>query len=151
MSESVQTNWTGKWHGSIEAYPEGEAGHGWNVTLEIGEYPTIADMCTVWRSVFTENGTIRAVKDYRFCRGCGIDDLYIDEGANVTIAAQWIKDVLVSPFKYKGVFALSSMRIRGDILEEEIYITEDNPAVDNVVVSVKAQSIHLMRMKRMNT
>jgi hypothetical protein len=149
-SGTVQTNWTGTWRGVMEAYPEGEAGAGWTVTLEIGLYPMEDGSCTVWRSVFSENGTSRGTKDYRFCRGRGAEDLYIDEGGGVTIAAQWISDVLVSPFKYKGVFAVSSMRIRGEILEEEILITDDTPAVENVVVSVRARSIHLMTMSRVS-
>ncbi|CAF3735461.1 unnamed protein product [Rotaria sp. Silwood1] len=147
-SGTVQTNWTGTWYGVVEAYPEGETGAGWNVTLEIGTYPIVGDSCTIWRSIFTENGILQATKDYRFCRGRDPDDLFIDEGGGVKIAAQWINDVLVSPFKYKGVFAVSSMRMRGNILEEEILITDDNPSIENVVVSVRARSIHLMTMRR---
>ena len=146
----VQTNWTGTWRGVIQAHPEGQAGNGWTVTLEIGPYPVEDGSCTVWRSLFSENGTSRGTKDYRFCRGRGAEDLYIDEGGGVTIAAQWISDVLVTPFKYKGVFAVSSMRIRKEILEEEILITDDTPSVENVVVSVRAQSIHLMTMSRVS-
>jgi hypothetical protein len=149
-SGRVQTHWTGTWHGILEAYPEGEAGAGWNVTLEIGIYPVVNDSCTIWRSIFTDNGTLQATKDYRFCRGRIDDDLFIDEGGGVKIAAQWINDVLVSPFKYKGVFAVSSMRMRGEILEEEILITDDNSSIEGVVVSVRAHSIHLMTMRRMS-
>lgn len=146
--DHVQTNWTGMWYGTVEAYPEGETGTGWNVTLEIGPYPATDYTCTVWRSIFSEHGVIQTTKDYRFCRGCGADDLYIDEGGNVTIGSRWIADVLVSPFKYKGVYAVDQMRMRGDILEEEILITDDNPAIDNVVVSVRPQSIHMMRFRK---
>jgi hypothetical protein len=147
-SRNRQTNWTGTWHGVIEAYPEGEAGSGWNVTLEIGSYPMVDNSCTIWRSIFSEYGVVQGTKDYRFCRGYGVDDLYTDEGGGVTIGARWINNVLVSPFKYKDVFAISSMRMRGDILEEEIIITDDNPAKENVVVSVRPKSIHLMTMKK---
>ncbi|CAM4836834.1 unnamed protein product, partial [Rotaria magnacalcarata] len=133
FSESgiTQSNWTGTWHGVLEAYPEGEQGSGWNVTLEIGLYPMTDGACTIWRSR-------------------GADDLFIDEGSGVTISAQWINDVLVSPFKYKGVFAVSSMRMRGDILEEEILITEDKPGIEDVVVSIRANSIHRMKMRRIS-
>ncbi|CAF3703825.1 unnamed protein product [Rotaria sp. Silwood1] len=37
-SENVQTNWAGTWHGTPEAYPGGELGHGWNMTMKIGPY-----------------------------------------------------------------------------------------------------------------
>ncbi|CAF4309044.1 unnamed protein product [Rotaria socialis] len=152
LSESgtTQTNWTGTWHGVLEAYPEGEQGSGWNVTLEIGPYPMTDGACTIWRSTLLENNIRQGLKDYRFCRGRGADDLFIDEGSGVTISAQWINDVLVSPFKYKGVFAVSSMRMRGDVLEEEILITEDKPGIEDVVVSIRANSIHLMKMRRIS-
>lgn len=134
----------------MEAYPEGEIGHQWNVTLEIGSYPSSDFTCTKRRSIFTMNGTVQGIKDYRFCRGCGEEDLYIDEGNDVTIRCKWINDVLVSPFKYQGFYAISMMRMRGDILEEQILITDDIPAEDNRVVSVKSKSLHLMTMKRIS-
>ena len=146
------TNWTGTWFGAMEAYPDGEAGNGWNVTLEIGLYPEADNSCTIWRSTFTEHGIVQTIKDYRFCRGCGADDLYIDEGGGVTIGARWIHDVLVSPFKYKGVYAVSMMRMRGIILEEEILITDDPPiSSEDVVVSARPNSIHLMRMQKLSS
>jgi len=152
MSESgtVQTNWTGTWHGVVEAYPEGQLGAGWNVTWEIGSYPMVDNSCTIWRAIYTENGTVQAIKDNRFCRGRGSDDLFIHESGGGKVAVQWINDVLVSPMKFNGVFAVVSMRMRGDTLEEEILITDDNPGIQNVLVSVRAHSIHSIRMKRMS-
>ncbi|CAF1295098.1 unnamed protein product [Rotaria sordida] len=149
-SSIAQTNWTGTWYGVVEAYPEGETGSGWNVTLEIGPYPIVAESCTKWRSTFTKNGVVQTIKDYRFCRGRGAEELYIDEGGGVTIAEQWINDVLVSSFKYKGVFAIHTMQMRGDILEEQTLITDDNPAIEDVVVSIRARSIHLIKMTRLH-
>ncbi|CAF1323643.1 unnamed protein product [Rotaria sp. Silwood1] len=152
MSKSslAQTNWTGTWYGPMEAYPEGEIGSGWNVTLEIGPYPITDESCTTWRNTFTENGIVQGIKDYRFCRGYGAEDLYTDEGGGVTIAAQWIDDVLVSPFKYKGVFAVHRMQMRNDVLEEETLITDDNQASPEVVVSIRARSIHRIKMKKIS-
>ncbi|CAF3353907.1 unnamed protein product [Rotaria socialis] len=149
-SGTVQTNWTGTWHGTLQAYPEGEIGAGWNTTLEIGPYPMFDGSCTMWRGIFKENGTIKLTKDNRFCRGHGPDDLYFDNGGGGKIAVQWIHNVLVSPFKYNGVFVVASMRMREDILEEEILITGDNPAVQNVTVSIRAHSIHIKTMRRMS-
>ncbi|CAF2813705.1 unnamed protein product [Rotaria sp. Silwood2] len=152
MSKSglEQTNWAGTWNGVMEAYPESELGSGWNVTLEIGPYPMVDESCTKWRSTFTENGVVQAIKDYRFCRGHGAEDLYTDEGGGVTIAAQWINNVLVSPFKYKGVFAVHRMQMRGDVLEEETLIVDDTQASPDVVVSIRAHSIHLIKMKKIS-
>jgi hypothetical protein len=144
----VPTNWTGTWHGVIEAYPEGQFGDGWHKTIVIGSYPMADETCTTWNSTFTEHGVLQLIKDYRFCRGRGATDLYIDEGSGATLAVQWINHVLVSPFKYNGVFTVASMRIRGDTLEEEIIIADDKPGAENSVVSMRAQSIHLIKMKR---
>ncbi|CAF1617767.1 unnamed protein product, partial [Rotaria sp. Silwood1] len=134
-SGTVQTNWTGTWYGMTKAYPEGTLGTGWNVTFDVGPYPMVDNSCTAWRSIFKENGTITLTKNNRFCRGHGPDDLYIEDGGSGSkVAVQWIHNVLVSSFKYQGVFAVASMRMRGDILEEEIIISGDNPAIENVMV-----------------
>ena len=144
----VQTNWTGTWHGVIEAYPEGQLGHGWHKTFVIGSYPMTDETCTIWNSTFTEHGVLQLTKDYRFCRGLGATDLYIDAGSDAILAVQWINDVLVSSFKYKGVFTVASIRMRGNTLEEEIIIADDNPGAENNFVSMRTQSIHLIKMKR---
>ncbi|UJR12792.1 hypothetical protein I4U23_016966 [Adineta vaga] len=52
-SGTVQTNWTGTWHGIVDTYPKGELGYGWNVTWEIGTYPMIDNTCTTWRAIYT--------------------------------------------------------------------------------------------------
>ncbi|CAF3977573.1 unnamed protein product [Rotaria magnacalcarata] len=110
----------------------------------------VDDSCTMWRSIFKENSSIKLTKDNRFCRGHGPDDLYIHDGGGGKIAVQWIHNVLVSPFKYNGVFVIASIRMREDILVEEILIIGDNPAVQNVTLSVRAHSIHIKALKRMS-
>ncbi len=144
----VQTNWTGTWHGVIEAYPEGQLGDGWHKTLVIGTYPMTDETCTILSSTFTEHGVLQLTKDYRLCRGHGATDLYIDEGTGGVLTVQWINDVLIASFKYKGLFTVSSLRMRGDTLEEEIIIAEDKPTTENKVESIRTQSIHLIKMKR---
>ncbi len=144
----VQTNWTGTWHGVVEAYPEGQLGDGWHKTLVIGSYPMADETCTIWNGTFTEHGVMQLIKDYRFCRGRGATDLYVDVGNGAILGVQWINDVLISPFKYNGVFTVSSIRMRGDTLEEEIIIANDKPGVENSIVSMGAQSIHLIKMQR---
>lgn len=66
-------------------------------------------------------------------------------------AVQWINDVLVSPLKYKDAFAVPSIRMRGDTLEEEIIMSDDKPGAENIVVPMRAQSIHRKKMKRITT
>jgi len=38
--------------------------------------------------------------------------------------------------------------MRGDTLEEEIIIADDKPGAENSVVSMRAQSIHLIKLER---
>ncbi|CAF1376429.1 unnamed protein product [Adineta ricciae] len=143
------TNWTGIWYGIIETFPKNELGSGWNVKLEIGNYPMKDFTCTIWKSIFTENDSIKTIKDYQLCRGNHLNDLYIDEGNNVTIKIQWINKMFISSFKYKGVLAISTMKMFENILEEDILIIDDYPADENHVTSLRIQSIHRMKMKRM--
>ncbi|CAF3995165.1 unnamed protein product [Rotaria sp. Silwood1] len=144
----VQTNWTGTWHGVIEAYPEGQLGDGWHKTLVIGPYPMTDETCTILNGTFTEHGVLQLTKDYRFCRGHGATDLYIDAGNGAILAVQWINAVLITAFKHNGVFTVSSIRMRGDTLEEEIIIADDKPGAENNVVSMRTHSIHFIKMKR---
>ena len=145
---TYQTNWTGTWHGVMEAYPEGQLGAGWNATWEIGSYPMVANSCTTWRIVYTENGVVKQNKDNRFCRGSDPDDLFISESGGGKVAVQWINDMAVSPMKSGGVFAVVTLRMHGDTLEEQVLVTDDNPAVPNVIVSMRAHSFHTLRLKR---
>ena len=147
---TYQTNWTGIWHGVMEAYPVGQLGAGWNAMWEIGNYPMVDNSCTKWHIVYTENGVVKQDKDNRFCRGDGPDDLFIRDRSGGKIAVQWINDVAVSPMKSDGVFAVVTLRMRGDTLEEQVLVTDDNPAVPNVIVSVRAHSIHTVKLKQMS-
>ena len=148
-SGTTQTNWTGTWFGTLKTYPTSLGGPELNVTMEIGPYPTVDNSCTVWRNTYEENGIVQHIKDYRFCRGHGADDLYTDEGNNITIAARWIDDVLVAPFKSKGFLVVVYDRMRGDTLEEELLSVEDKPATD-AVVSMRPLAIHLIKLKRVS-
>ena len=147
-SKLVRTNWTGTWHGAIEAYPEGQPGHGWHKTIVIGPYPTADNTCTTWNSTFTQHGVVQLRKDYRFCRGRDAGDLYIDIGSGATLRVQWINDVLISSFKHNGVFGVSSLRLRSDILKEEVINADDKPGVEDTVVSMRTHSIHFIEMKQ---
>jgi hypothetical protein len=75
---------------------------------------------------------VRQVKNYRLCRGAGADDLTIDEGDGTRRTARWIGDVLVSPFKLNDLLLVSSIRLRGVFLEEEILTVQDQPATRGV-------------------
>ncbi|UJR12916.1 hypothetical protein I4U23_017090 [Adineta vaga] len=149
-SGTVQTNWTGTWHGIVDTYPKGELGYGWNVTWEIGTYPMIDNTCTTWRAIYTENDVVQIDKNNQFCRGRDSNDLFIRESGGGKIAVQQIHDELISPFKSQNAFVVVRMRMREDILEEEVLMTDDNPAIENVIVSLRIQSVHKIKMKRMS-
>ncbi|CAF1286395.1 unnamed protein product [Didymodactylos carnosus] len=149
--DTPSSSWTGNWSGSLKTYPLNVTGSGWNVAMEIGPYPTTDGECTIWRTTYSENGTLQALKAYRLCRGRGADDLYIDEDNDVKIKAQWINNALVSAFKYKGVILFTNMRMLGDILEEEMLTVDDKPAIEDAVQSMPALSIHINTMRRVGT
>lgn len=86
----------------------------------------------------------------RFCRIYGADDLYLEDGGGVPVGVPWINDVLVSPFKYMGVFHIASLRMRGDILEEELITTDGNPTEENIMVSVQPNRIHSKRTRKLS-
>ena len=144
----VQIDWTGTWHGTIETYPEGQVGQGWHKTMIIGSYPMTDETCTTWNSTFTEHGVVRLTKDYRFCRGRNATDLYVDAGSAGTLTVQQFNGAFVAPFKHMGLFTVSTLRIRGDTLEEEILMVDDKPGAKDTLVSMRALSVHLIKMKR---
>ena len=87
------------------------------------------------------------VKDYKLCRGTGASDLYIDEGG-VRLAVRIIGDALVCFFKADDVLLVSTMRLRGEVLEEEILTVDDKPAIKGVqpMVPKGIQRIELKRV-----
>ncbi|CAF0993761.1 unnamed protein product [Adineta steineri] len=150
VSGTIQTNWTGIWHGMVKTYPEGQLGDGWNVTWEIGAYPLVDNSCTTWRIIYTQNGAVQIDKNNHFCRGRGSNDLFIRDSGGGKIAVQQVNDGLVSPFKSQDAFVVVRMQMREDTLEEEVLMTDDNPAIENAIVSLRLQSIHKIKMKRMS-
>lgn len=146
----VQTDWSGTWQGTVRTYPEGQIGDGWQKSIVIGPYPTADGTCTTLNSTFTNDGTVQLTKDYRLCRGQSASDLYIDAGSHGKLEVQWMSDVLVSPFKQGGMFVISNLRMRGNFLEEEIIMVNDNPGDGNNLVSIRASSMHQIKMKRID-
>jgi len=123
---------SGVWQGRLTNVPALPGAAPVNVTVEIGPLPAADGGCTPWRTVYVEGGTVRQVKDYRLCRGSGAEDLYLDEGDGTRLVARWIGEVLVLPFKVGDALVVSSIRLRGVFLEEEILTVQDRPAVQGV-------------------
>lgn len=117
------------------------------VTMELGDIPTTDGSCVPWKTTYTERDTVRGVKDYRLCRGTGARDLYVDEGGGVRLASQLLGDVLTSAFKVGKAFLVTHLRVRGDVLEEEIFSMTDVPATDGIV-SVPMTSVQRLTLRR---
>lgn len=122
---------SGVWQGRLTNIPALSGAAPVDVTMEIGPLP--ADRgCAMWRTTYAEGGTVRQVKDYRLCRGSSAGELFIDEGEGTRLTTRWIGAVLVTPFKSGDALLVSSIRMRGVFLEEEILTVQDRPAARGV-------------------
>ena len=140
-------NWEGKWKGTLKNLPAKPDAPVVEVIREIGAFPTMDNTCSMFKTTYSEGGAVKQVKDYKLCRGTGADDLYIDEGNGTKLAAKLIGDALVSVFKYDNILLISTMRLRGETLEEEILTVDDKPAIKGVV-SMNAKGIQRIELKR---
>jgi hypothetical protein len=145
---AAHQNWAGTWRGTLTNLPPRAGSAPVDVTMEIGPFPAADNTCATWRTTYAEAGQARGVKDYRLCRGTGPDDLFIDEGDGVKLTARWIGDVLVSPFKYDNLLLVTEMRLRGDVLEEEILVVDDQPAAKGVV-PLRPRSLQRIVLRRL--
>jgi hypothetical protein len=142
------SRWTGTWHGSLVNVPARANVVPVDVTMEIGPMPSSDRRCAMWKTTYREGGEVKGIKDYQLCRGEGADDFYVDEGG-VKLSARWIGDALVSPFKVGNLLLVSTTRLRGDVLEEEILTIDDAPATEGVV-PMKARSIQRLTLTRVS-
>lgn len=140
-------DWSGTWRGALVNFPQRPGAPTVEVTMEIGPFPTADNTCTPWKTTYSEGGAVKAVKDYKLCRGTGPDDLFIDEGDGVKLTARLIGDVLVAPFKYDNLLLISQTRLRGDTLEEEILTVDDQPAIKGVV-ALRPRTIQRLTLRR---
>ena len=132
-AQSGVAEWAGVWRGALVNLPLRAGAPTVDVTREIGPLPSADSTCGLWRTTYAEAGVTKGVKDYQLCRGAGPDDLYLDEGGGVRLSARWIGDVLVSPFKFDDLLLVSTIRLRGEVLEEEILTAGDKPAVSGAL------------------
>ncbi|MEI6243886.1 MAG: hypothetical protein WCQ64_02470, partial [Acidobacteriota bacterium] len=73
--------------------------------------------------------------------------LYTDEGGGVKLTTRWIGGVLVSPFRVDNLLLVVETRLRGDVLEEEIFTIDDQPQVKGVQ-PLKPRSIQRLTLRR---
>jgi hypothetical protein len=88
-------------------------------------------------------------KEYRLCHGPAAGELEVDEGNGVRLASRLVADTLVTPFKYGQLLLLSSTRLRGEVLEEEIVTVDDKPAVEGPL-SLHARGIQRITLRRVS-
>ncbi len=139
--------WEGKWTGKLTNIPAKPDAPQVEVTREIGPFPAGDNTCSTWKTTYSEGGAVKQVKDYKLCRGTGPADLYIDEGNGIKLPARVLGDSLVSPFKYDNVLLISTMRLRGEVLEEEILTVDDKPATTGVQ-PMQAKGIQRLEFRR---
>lgn len=140
-------DFAGFWVGELKNYPPRPNAPSVTVKREIGPVPGVDHTCSVFKTTYFENGVERGVKDYKLCRGKGANDLYFDEGGGVRLAAQLLGDVLVAPFKYDNLLLVSVLRLRGDVLEEEIYTIPDSDSRSGVTPLV-AKTLQRLEFRR---
>ncbi|MEQ1605228.1 MAG: prolyl oligopeptidase family serine peptidase [Pyrinomonadaceae bacterium] len=139
--------WEGKWTGKLTNLPAKPDAAAVEVTREIGAFPAADNTCTMWKTTYSEAGVVKQVKDYKLCRGMGAADLYIDEGNGVKLPAKLLGDALVSPFKFDNTLLISTVRLRGEVLEEEIVTVDDKPATTGVQPML-AKGIQRLELRR---
>lgn len=138
--------WEGKWSGKLTNLPAKPEAVPVDVVLEIGAFPTSDNTCAKWKTTYTEFGTVTSVKDHKICRGNGPEDIYIDEGG-LRLTARVIGDSLVVPFKSGNALLVSTTRLRGETLEQEILTVDDKPAVAGVQ-PMQAKGIQKVELRR---
>lgn len=130
-------DWAGTWEGSLENFPQTKGAEKISVTMELGPVPTQNGDCAVHRTTYRAGSVVRQVKDYRLCRGKAADEFYVDEGDGVRLTARMLNGVLYSAFKVDSALLVTSLRLAGDVLEEEIISMPDQPAstgIENLLV-----------------
>ena len=139
--------WEGKWIGTLVNLPAKPGAVPVDVVLEIGAFPATDNSCTPWKTTYSEGGVVKGVKDYKLCRGTAVTDLYIDE-SGLRLPVRIIGDALVGPFKSSEILLVSTMRLRGEVLEEEILTVDDKPAIQNGVQPMVAKGIQRIELRR---
>lgn len=140
-------DWAGTWKGSLENHPAREGAKAVEVVMELGEFPVVDGACAVIRNRYFEGGVEKQVKDYKLCRGKGAEDLFVDEGGGLQLKARWMGGVLVTPFKYGKTLLVSTMRLWGEVLEEEILTVEDQAAVEGPL-ALRARGLQRLTLRR---
>lgn len=141
-------DWEGRWRGELVNLPLRPGAAPVTVSAEIGPWPAVGT-CSVWRRSFESRDHPPVTKDYRLCQGPAPGELHVDEGNGIRLASRLVADTLLTPFKYGQLILLTSTRLRGEVLEEEIVTVDDKPAVEGPLV-LQARGIQRITLRRVS-
>ncbi len=141
-------DWAGHWRGELVNLPLRPGASPVTVQAEIGPWPALGS-CSTWRRRFESRDHPPVTKDYRLCHGPAPGELQVDEGNGVRLASRLVADTLVTAFKYGQLILLSSTRLRGEVLEEEILTVDDKPAIEGPL-SLQARGIQRITLRRVS-
>lgn len=128
--------WAGIWKGTMMNYPNRSSMKPMPIEIELGPFPSEDGSCSIYRTSYFPPGEKVTVKDYRWCRGNGEDDLYLDEGRGVHLKARLINDIMVTPIKVGSLVLISNLQMFDDILQEDIFLFDDlttNKSIDSLI------------------
>jgi hypothetical protein len=148
QAPASEPDWAGRWRGELVNLPLRPGAAPVTVHAEIGPWPAVGG-CSTWRRSFESRDHPPVTKDYRLCHGPAAGNLHIDEGNGVRLASRLVGDTLVTPFKYGQLILLSSTRLRGEVLEEEIVTVDDKPAVEGPL-ALAARGIQRITLRRVS-
>ncbi len=140
-------DWAGRWEGTLLNLPLRPGAAAVTVTAEIGDWPSADKPCTTWRRSYRSTQHPPMTKDYQLCRGTAEGEWVVDEGNGVRLSGRLLADVLVTPFKYGKLLLLTTTRLRGDVLEEEIFTVDDQPAIEGPL-PLQARGIQRLSFRR---
>ena len=146
-SAPATPDWSGTWYGRLDNFPQRPNVPEITVRREIGAWPQKGGDCAEFKTFYFEKDVEKGRKEYRLCRRSGDHDYSIDEGGGVELDARLLDQSLVSTFKYGSILLISVLRVRGKIMEEEIYTAADQPATA-AVLSLNTRSLQRLTLRK---
>ena len=146
-----EPDWAGTWKGTLVNHPVRPKARSVETTMEIGAFPKADNECSIWKSTFNVPGKPDVVKDYKLCRA-NEEDLYFEQGEGVKLTSRWVGELLVTSYKANTMIFFQTVRLRGDLLEQEIFVAHDVPAskgpAPTVMEGTTVQRIVLRRVSK---
>lgn len=116
--------WHGVWRGQLENTPVPlDPSPMVEFVVDVGE--DAADGCLTWRSTYSFEGVVDAMKDYRLCADTA-HNYRLDEGGGVYLHMSVYGDEMYSAFELSGekIALFTHTRLIGDQIVHDIYSTK---------------------------